>query len=225
MSGMEVAGLVLGAVPLVIEAMKQYADGARTVKRFIFYEEPLHAPSLDLRNECVICQNTCEKLLQEIAPESDTAGLLQDMDGKLWERPDIKPAVRNQLGRAHEEFVETLIRMGEVIREIADNLKLDHDHHVSSKKKREELIQYERLQFTLRKSSFDESMKTVRRYNKTLIQLAEQSCRHEQKPNGQSVRYKLPDFRKFKATPLLFTQSYSVAFVVHAATFTKRVSV
>ncbi|KAK8171503.1 hypothetical protein BKA80DRAFT_213218 [Phyllosticta citrichinensis] len=196
MSGIEVAGLVLGAVPLIIEAMKQYADGARTVKRFIFYEEPLRDLSRNLRAERAICQNTCEKLLQGIAPESEIDGLLQDMDGKLWERLDLEPAVRLRLGRSHEPFVETLIRMGEVIREIANKLKLDQKYHANRTKKFRK--EYERLQFTLKKSSYDELMKTVCRYNKRLNQLADQSSRHEQGLNGHSVRCKLPDFRNFQ---------------------------
>ncbi|KAK8199480.1 uncharacterized protein BKA78DRAFT_291122 [Phyllosticta capitalensis] len=198
MSGIEIAGLVLGALPLIIEAMKQYADGATTVKRFIFYEEPLRDLSLELRTQYVICQNTCEELLGGIAHPGDIAGLLQDMDGRLWERHDLKPAVKKRLGRSHQEFVATMIRMGEVVKEIANKLKLDSTYHVQVDVSQKFRREYQRLKFTLQKSEYDELMKTVYRHNTTLSQLVDQSLRHEQAQERYGVYSKLPDFRKIQ---------------------------
>ncbi|KAK8225703.1 hypothetical protein HDK77DRAFT_487765 [Phyllosticta capitalensis] len=196
MSGIEVAGIVLGALPLIIEAMKQYADGTTTVKRFIFYEEPLRDLSLELRTQYVICQNTCEELLGGIAPPGDIAGLLQDMDGELWKRQDLKPAIRKRLGRSYEEFVATMIRMGEVVKEIASKLKLDQTYHANNSQKFRR--EYQRLKFTLQKSEYDELMRTVRRYNKALSQLVDQSFRHEQAQEKFGMSSKLPDFRSIQ---------------------------
>ncbi|KAL1392316.1 hypothetical protein HDK64DRAFT_250669 [Phyllosticta capitalensis] len=195
MSGIEVAGLVLGALPLIIKAMEQYADGVTTVKKFVFYKGPLEDLSLELRVQYVICQNTCEELLGGIAAPGDIAGLLQDVDGDLWERQDLKPAIRQRLGRSYEEFVATIIRMEEVIKEIANKLKLNQAYHANISKFRRE---YQRLKFTLQKSEYDELMRTVRRYNKTLSQLVDQSFRHERSQEKHRMSSKLPDFKSIQ---------------------------
>ncbi|KAK8246590.1 hypothetical protein HDK90DRAFT_15059 [Phyllosticta capitalensis] len=195
MSGIEVAGLVLGAVPLMIEAMKQYADGARTVKRFIKYEVPLRDLCLDLRNEKAKYENTCLQLLAGIVPHNEVAKVL---DGPFWKRPDLEPAIRSRLGTSHEQFVETMIRLSEVIREIADQLKLDQTFHVQVDKSKKFKEEYKRLKFTLKKSEYDELMSSVRQHNDTLNTLLDQRSRLEQGYRSGGIRSKLPDFRKIQ---------------------------
>src|SRR4051794_4057127 len=70
MSGFEVAGVVLGSLPLVISALEHYRDGLRSIQRWRKYERELQSLVRNLETERAKLQNVCEKLLVGLVPPS-----------------------------------------------------------------------------------------------------------------------------------------------------------
>lgn len=66
MSGLDVAGVVLGALPLVISALEHYAESVNTAKRYWRYETELRTLILQVNTEKGIFVNTLEQLLTGI---------------------------------------------------------------------------------------------------------------------------------------------------------------
>ena len=66
MSGFEVAGVVLGSLPLIISALEHYAEGIATAKRFWRYKTELRSLILQVNTERGIFINTLEQLLTGI---------------------------------------------------------------------------------------------------------------------------------------------------------------
>lgn len=81
MSGLEVAGLVLGAFPLAIKAVQGYREtlhSIQNVKRGLDYMER------NLQTEQRRLENTCEVLLVGIVPDIKLRSMIQDPFGPEW---------------------------------------------------------------------------------------------------------------------------------------------
>lgn len=77
MSGIEVAGLVLGAVPLVLAAMEFYAKGIAVSRRCFKYREQFQSLLVELRTENTLCSNSLHLLLA-----SDTKRFSNDITNR-----------------------------------------------------------------------------------------------------------------------------------------------
>jgi hypothetical protein len=77
MSGIEVAGIVLGVIPLVVSGLEHYADGVSTIKVIFNYESEFRSLSRRLRVESNIFQNTVEILLRDCVNDEKLTELLE----------------------------------------------------------------------------------------------------------------------------------------------------
>ncbi|OMP81792.1 hypothetical protein BK809_0006100 [Diplodia seriata] len=126
MSGIEVAGLVLGALPLIIHAITVYADGVSTVERYFKYEIPLRNLHRALEAEYVIYQNTCEELLNGIVEGNEQrAALLDKPGGPDWAKPALEERLKQRLSRAYTAYIGTMKSMKDTVSGIEALLKLD----------------------------------------------------------------------------------------------------
>ncbi|KAL1618319.1 hypothetical protein SLS54_007296 [Diplodia seriata] len=191
MSGIEVAGLVLGALPLIIKAITVYADGVSTVERYFKYEIPLRNLRRALEAEYVIYQNTCEELLNGIIEDNEQrAALLDKPGGPDWTNPLLEDRLRERLSRAYTAYIGTMEDMKDTISRIETLLKLDKNGkvqiHPSSKFKKE----YHRLRFSLKKSEYDGLVAQIQQLNARLRTLTQQTLALE----PTRLRRQTPDF-------------------------------
>jgi hypothetical protein len=63
MSGFEIAGVIFGAVPLIISALEHYGEGIRTIKSIVGYKALVDNLALDFRVVNSTYRRGCEKLL------------------------------------------------------------------------------------------------------------------------------------------------------------------
>ena len=70
MSGLEVAGLILGAIPVAIETLKTGSQGIAILQRSRRYENELERLINRLENERVRLEDVCEKVLVDLVPHS-----------------------------------------------------------------------------------------------------------------------------------------------------------
>ncbi|KAK0744889.1 hypothetical protein B0T21DRAFT_94730 [Apiosordaria backusii] len=81
MSGFEVAGIVLGSVPIVVSALQLYVKGASTINRLRFATKELKSLTRNLQTEHIKLQNVYEKLLADIVPESQIEAMINNPFG------------------------------------------------------------------------------------------------------------------------------------------------
>jgi hypothetical protein len=81
MSGLEIAGLVLGALPLAIKAIQGYRETFSSLTKI---EKGLENLESDLQTEQVRFQNTCELLLIGIVPPMKINAMIADPLGPEW---------------------------------------------------------------------------------------------------------------------------------------------
>lgn len=134
MSGVEAAGLVLGALPLIIAALEHYAQGVSILKRLRRFHHELRGVIGQLRTEFLIFTNTCEILLQGIVRDNDLmCRLLEDPGGELWSDSNLDARLKERLRGAHEDYLETVSHMKQVMEEFETRLRLDKDGEVSDR--------------------------------------------------------------------------------------------
>jgi hypothetical protein len=81
MSGLEIAGVVLGALPLVISALEHYAEGVNTTRRYWRYKTELRSLILNVKTERSIFINTLGQLLAGVVSFEQINVLLLDPCG------------------------------------------------------------------------------------------------------------------------------------------------
>jgi hypothetical protein len=125
MSGLETAGVVLGALPLIISALEHYAEGVRTAKRFWQYKSELRSLILQVRTEREIFVNTLERLLIGIIRIERIAEYLSHPGGELWRSLDLDVKLQERLRGSYEVYVDNVQGMNGALRNMMDRLALD----------------------------------------------------------------------------------------------------
>ena len=89
MSGLEVASIVIGTLPLVISALEHYAKGVNTAKRYWRFKTELRSLILQISTERGIFVNTLEQLLTGIVRTEHMAELISDSQSDTWRTSDV----------------------------------------------------------------------------------------------------------------------------------------
>ena len=122
MSGFEIAGVVLGSIPLVIATLKHYQEGVQTVQRWRRYDRELRSLIRNLETEKVKLQNVCEKLLDGLVPPSQIEEMVDNPLGNLWMEEETRKKIRARLWRSSNIFEETINEMRDAIEEMKEKL-------------------------------------------------------------------------------------------------------
>ncbi|KAF2674521.1 hypothetical protein BT63DRAFT_12680 [Microthyrium microscopicum] len=194
MSGLEVAGAVLGSIPLVISALEHYADGVRTVRRMLTYKWELKTLILELETESITYRNTCEMLLDGIASSKEMEIMLAAPGGDAWDDPIIQNKLEKRLALAYKVYLERICAMEDAVNEFKDKLDLDDDGAIlwmttpdmSFKKA------WKIGRFSLSKSSYEELVQRLREHNRALQGLTRQTSvlQSSRRKRSQGDRFK-----------------------------------
>ncbi|KAK2768771.1 hypothetical protein FQN54_000627 [Arachnomyces sp. PD_36] len=123
MSGLEVIGVVLGAIPLLISAIEKYKTTSQRLK-FFKYKEPFIAQliqSLDdqrffLESDLYIPLNATH------LEEEQINDLITQPNSDLFQDPEIAHAIREHLGDGYVPYQRTVVRCQQILAEIATNI-------------------------------------------------------------------------------------------------------
>lgn len=130
MSGLEVAGLVLGSIPLVISALEHYKEGLRSVQIWRKYAREINSLTRQLRMQHNILTNVCETLLEDLGLGSRVDAMIEAPFGPMWQDADTRQKLRRRLHRDFNLFEDTVKDMGEAIDEVKKKLDLGPDGKV-----------------------------------------------------------------------------------------------
>ena len=132
MSGFEVAGIVLGSVPILVSALQLYIKGASTLQKWRFYTRELKSLIRSLETEQTKLQNVCERLLVNIVPETNIEDMINDPFGPLWKDETTARKIHERLWRSAKVFKDNVLDMNEAVEEIKEKLSLGPDGKVSA---------------------------------------------------------------------------------------------
>ena len=130
MSGLEIVGVVLGALPLVISALERYEEGANTAKRYWRYKTELRSLGLQVQTEHGIFIDTLEQLLTGIVRAEHMSDVVASTGGDAWQKWGIDVKLRDRLGGAYEIYADNVEDMNSASDAMKVKLALDPDGQV-----------------------------------------------------------------------------------------------
>ncbi|WKT46771.1 hypothetical protein QSH57_011645 [Fusarium oxysporum f. sp. vasinfectum] len=162
MSGFEVAGIVLGSIPIVVSALQCYMNGLGTLQNFRSCKRILKSLILTLKTEHVNLQNICEKLLIGIAPQTQIEEMIRDPFGDLWREEEIFNRLRLRLWSSLQVFDDRVQDMREAIEEMMEKLSIGTDGNTDWTESSSIKKQFKRATFILQKSNHEEAITRIR---------------------------------------------------------------
>lgn len=123
---MEVTGLVLGALPIAIQAFQTYRTILSSMRNT---KSDLESMIRELKTEMLILQNTCEILLRGIASDSEIEIMIDNPYDVAWSK--YEDEVRLRLWRSGPSFQDLTEDMRKATAELQERLAINDQGKVS----------------------------------------------------------------------------------------------
>ncbi|KAF5003299.1 hypothetical protein FDECE_10150 [Fusarium decemcellulare] len=160
MSGFEIAGVVLGSIPLVVSTLENYKNGLRTIQRYRRYDREIQSLIRNLETERVKLQNLCEKLLDGLVPPSRIDAMVENPGGDLWSEEETQKKIRARLWKSWDVFEWTLRDIQAGIQEVYETLGNAADTKWSDKPLA--IRELKRMSFALSRSTYTDQLTTIK---------------------------------------------------------------
>ncbi|KAI4120030.1 MAG: hypothetical protein LQ338_007210 [Usnochroma carphineum] len=190
----EAAGLVLGAFPVLVLSLSNFAQSLETAKSWRHYRRELKAYARTLDCQRVWYLDTLEELFDGIATTDAEVAELMDHPSELSWKPYEK-RLQERLGPAYERYLETIQEMTAALEDFRHRIGIRESGEVewinSSSIKRE----MKRLQLVLSKKVYTELLIKIDKANKDLRGFTHQNrflepVRHKRRSKFNAAYFK-----------------------------------
>ena len=125
-TGVETAGLVLAAFPIIVSGLSCYVQGIQTIRYWRRFRRELTVYAQTLETQRICYLNTLEELLDGIvASDEELAALLSDPKGDAWHKPEYKERLQARLEHSYDTYFLTLTNMIEALVDLGEKLGID----------------------------------------------------------------------------------------------------
>lgn len=104
MSGFEVAGIILGGIPLLASLLKGYGEGLAVFRGYLGCQEQLDDIAFELGLERQKIRCVYEKLLLGLVPDSELRDMIDNPMGHLWRQKATLDKIRGRLWESAASF-------------------------------------------------------------------------------------------------------------------------
>jgi hypothetical protein len=126
MSGFEIAGVVLGAFPLIISGIENWHNVAKVGKLLIKTRIEYTNCLGDVKYYQIWYKRTLEELLRPIVNDEDEVGrLVGDPGGKDWSSQALQGRLEGRLQESYYLYMDIINRMNEITKDLRSELSLD----------------------------------------------------------------------------------------------------
>jgi hypothetical protein len=102
MSGVEVAGFVLAAFPLVVSALEHYQEGFESLQDWWRFRTEFVGFIHEIGTQSVLFSENLEELLRPIVlSDVEMDALLTDPGGRAWNDPDLEARLQQRLPQSY----------------------------------------------------------------------------------------------------------------------------
>jgi hypothetical protein len=128
MSGVEAAGFVLAAFPLIISALQSYRESLEPLNDWWHYRTRFLKFNNAVKIQCDIFDENIEMLLGPIvSSDSEMASLLSDPGGPKWQQPDLAKKLEQRLPKSYGGYMRTIVEMNETLEKLKTKLGIVED--------------------------------------------------------------------------------------------------
>ncbi|KAF1915483.1 hypothetical protein BDU57DRAFT_451073 [Ampelomyces quisqualis] len=187
MSGVEVAGLVLGCLPLIIQGIESYNEGLDPIKSFVRWERELPQFIRKLRNQHVHYAQTIRILFEPITSEVELAEMMANPGStKLWKGTHMAEKLQERLQESYQAYQGTIVDIERITTKIASKLDLERAKELSRndleailvanpKKTNDKFELGKRIRFGMNKKAIKALLEELDDCNKELERFTEKS--------------------------------------------------
>ncbi|KAI8674571.1 hypothetical protein NCS57_00355300 [Fusarium keratoplasticum] len=177
MSGFEIAGIILGSIPLVISTLENYGAGLSTLQRWRRYQRELQSLIRNLETERIKLQNVFEKLLIGLVPHSRIEALINNPIGDLWREEETLRKIQFRLSKGFKMFEATMSNLKTTIDDMARRIDSQRGGIVS---------EFKRAVFTLHRSQYADLISEIKDSISNLENLTDRNMELEPARRGRS---------------------------------------
>jgi hypothetical protein len=124
MTGVEIAGLALGAIPIVIEILKSYRTTRDRFDAFRTYTHVANEVQLSYTTAAACFSNDCQFLLQTVVEDGHTVSqMIADAEHAAWLDPQLEKRFRSFLGTDYSLFGQIITLIRDILRDTKEALK------------------------------------------------------------------------------------------------------
>jgi hypothetical protein len=123
MSGLEAAGFVLAAFPLLISALEHYRASAEVLSDWWQIKREYRKCKDEIRFHQLAFEQNLEKyLLPLIVDENELQDLIADPGGPRWKEAELEGKLKDRLPKAYDLYISTILQMNETMKELEEEL-------------------------------------------------------------------------------------------------------
>jgi hypothetical protein len=100
MSGLEIAGLAFGILPILVEVIKSYSTISRKIHTLRHYSKEVRSISEQLKIHNGIFLNEVRLLLRSIEDEKEVESMLNEADHHRWKAQNLNDKITAVLGES-----------------------------------------------------------------------------------------------------------------------------
>ena len=111
LTGVETAGLVLAALPIVVQLVEGYESGCKPMLNWLRFRKVYKNLLQGIRLQETLFNNNVRMLLLPLVDtEEEVRVLLEDPGGKSWQDNDLEEALERRLLTSYKSYLETVER-------------------------------------------------------------------------------------------------------------------
>jgi len=127
MSGAEVAGLVLGAIPLLISALEHWQSTSAVLAKWWHLQSSLKLDLEKLEDTRVLYNSHLEELLRPLTidgvlTEAAFESMRSKQSDEMWKKERVQLALRQRLGERYDRYTAKVVSMGDSIKAYTETL-------------------------------------------------------------------------------------------------------
>ncbi|KAJ4294169.1 hypothetical protein N0V90_007859 [Kalmusia sp. IMI 367209] len=128
MSGLEIAGVLLGAFPLIISALEHWRDVAEVGRFLRRTRKEYSACRREVQFHEIVYKRNLKGLLLPIIKDADeVARLIDDPGNEDWRNKALQQRLEEQLQESYNLYMEIISEMNETAEELRKELALDKE--------------------------------------------------------------------------------------------------
>ncbi|KAF4339308.1 hypothetical protein FBEOM_6722 [Fusarium beomiforme] len=160
MSGFEIAGIVLGSIPLIISALEAYSKFMRDWGKIPSELRSLHR---QLSTEQIKLRNVCQLLITDVVPQQDIEEMLANPFGPLWKVKQTNDKIRKRLWDAYNPFQNTVAEIRETLDNIMGRLRvhISDDGQVEWMSKGRVTRDFKKMLYRINRDDYKEALTSI----------------------------------------------------------------
>lgn len=177
MSGVEIAGLAIGVIPIVIEILRSYRTAKERIDSFRKHGEVVFDIQLRYRVAATSFSNDCRLLLKAVVHNAwELPAMLEDPRHDAWRDPNLESKFRAFLEQDYQLFEDIVLLIRNVLRDTQTALQ-DYERHISNAQSAAAHRFYLAFNVSLKENRYRQWLDTLDGWNNKLSKLREQRCK------------------------------------------------